>query len=945
MKIECLPRVNSYLLTKLLLLFIISFKSATAQVDLVKDLNTAGDPWSQNVRNLVDVAGTVYFVSEQSLWKTDGTPEGTLPVKKFKWIDNLINLNGTLLFAANDSLSEDGIWKSDGTEAGTLKIKTAPSSSKFTLVNDYLYFSSGSAIWKTDGTSGGTVRVKKLSSGSRVTHSASANNSFFFVANTGGYGYELWVSDGTEVGTKILKDIMPGKKSSAPNYLTASGGFLYFMAKDPEHGQEIWKTDGTTEGTALVKDVRPGAISSFPRGLIDVNGMVFFIANDGVHGFEFWKTNGTAASTALVIDLEPGRVSGLDWLHNMGAAGSLLYFQVGYDIYISDGTTSGTQNMFTTYDFYDGGEFKSVGDVMYYMDTNGVLRQFTGFQDREIRDTDGEGHYYSASGSQLTPSGNLIFFTAANENLQPCLWRSDGTYEGTFTVKVKEGSIGSFPSHLTDVNGILFFRADYGDYNSALWRSDGTATGTQVITENYSGNPTSFKNGLYFTSYSGLWKSDGTVEGTGPVKDINNSPSQLRNINGTLYFNGYSYPEGHELWKSDGTAAGTFMVRDVPGGSGNPSNFVGANGLVFYTAQQTGFGIELWKSDGTASGTTRVKDINLGSNSSNPHSLVSLNNELFFIAYQPGTGYELWKSNGTENGTHIVKDINQNDDGVPADIWDLKVLDNTLYFLANDAASGTALWKSDGTTLGTVKVKNFYDGNEHIHILTLFNNEVYLLVSDPSFKDEALWKTDGTIAGTTRVKWISDEGSYSTPATEELNGKLYINLTVQINHYVPGTQIWRTDGTECGTFKVEDTRSGSISLERSGNTLFYAGDYGNVGIELLKINESEITPPTCAPLSGRTDDAIVNTQEVQSDEFVSTFPNPYQHKFSLRVKGADNEIYKASVINSNGIIIEAYSELECNVEYGLGGGWNNGVYLIKIHKQTGSFTKKVIKNN
>ena len=50
------------------------------------------------------------------------------------------------------------------------------------------------------------------------------------------------------------------------------------------------------------------------------------------------------------------------------------------------------------------------------------------------------------------------------------------------------------------------------------------------------------------------------------VKDIDpgsdgSFPSELANVNGTLYFNADDGADGVELWKSDGTAAGTVMVK------------------------------------------------------------------------------------------------------------------------------------------------------------------------------------------------------------------------------------------------------------------------------------------------------------------------------------------------------------------------------------------------
>lgn len=54
-----------------------------------------------------------------------------------------------------------------------------------------------------------------------------------------------------------VSDINPGRLSSNPLRLTAVGDNLLFRAWNPGTGFEIWKSDGTTVGTVLVKDIHP----------------------------------------------------------------------------------------------------------------------------------------------------------------------------------------------------------------------------------------------------------------------------------------------------------------------------------------------------------------------------------------------------------------------------------------------------------------------------------------------------------------------------------------------------------------------------------------------------------------------------------------------------------------------------------------------------------------
>ena len=62
----------------------------------------------------------------------------------------------------------------------------------------------------------------------------------FFSATDGVHGWELWQSDGTPGGTRLVKDLRPGPFGSLPLHLVASGPNLYFSADDEAAGREPW---------------------------------------------------------------------------------------------------------------------------------------------------------------------------------------------------------------------------------------------------------------------------------------------------------------------------------------------------------------------------------------------------------------------------------------------------------------------------------------------------------------------------------------------------------------------------------------------------------------------------------------------------------------------------------------------------------------------------------
>jgi ELWxxDGT repeat protein len=144
----------------------------------------------------------------------------------------------------------------------------------------------GPTLWRSDGAGlaslagpdGPPVRPLWLTpAGDRV----------FFAAESPGHGRELWVSDGTDAGTRML-EIAPGEDSSIPQYLTVIGDALVFRAFHPATGVELWISDGTIPGTQLFQDLHPGPGSSSPTSLIAAERFLWLVANDGIHGFELW---------------------------------------------------------------------------------------------------------------------------------------------------------------------------------------------------------------------------------------------------------------------------------------------------------------------------------------------------------------------------------------------------------------------------------------------------------------------------------------------------------------------------------------------------------------------------------------------------------------------------------------------------------------------------------
>lgn len=117
---------------------------------------------------------------------------------------------------------------------------------------------------------------------------------------------ELYVTDGTPNGSKLVKDIWPGPNSSTPKNLTVINNRLYFTAESQVAGvRELWVSDGTTAGTKFVAKLGKTEVSGPMLSLKPGSPKFYFVTNVGGYPLDVsstsksgvWESDGTAAGT------------------------------------------------------------------------------------------------------------------------------------------------------------------------------------------------------------------------------------------------------------------------------------------------------------------------------------------------------------------------------------------------------------------------------------------------------------------------------------------------------------------------------------------------------------------------------------------------------------------------------------------------------------------------
>jgi ELWxxDGT repeat protein len=307
------------------------------------------------------------------------------------------------------------------------------------------------------------------------------------------------------------------------------------------------------------------------------------------------------------------------------------------------------------------------------------------------------------------------------------------------------------------------------------------------------------------------------------------------------------------------------LVKDInPGSLGSEaSQFVTLNGIAYFRANDGAHGFELWRSDGTAAGTQLVTDLRTGTPNGFPDNIAVANDALYFNAFDvpEARGSKVWRSDGTASGTVLLVDTYPGllagyPDGPPLPGSFVALNATTVLFTALDPENYVEPWKTNGTPAGTLRLKDVHPGPEgSVPVgFTALNGVVYFAADDSvvdngngtATYNRELFRTDGTDAGTYRVKDINPGPAPSIPfSLTRWNEQIYFKA----DDGVHGAELWRTDGSAAGTVQIADLNPGAapsnpdqLVVARLGvgdtGTLLFAAQSATSGIELFRSDGS-----------------------------------------------------------------------------------------------------------
>lgn len=625
-----------------------------------------------------------------SLWRTDGTPEGTFEIAIPSGIELLLAnaqpVAGGLLARVDGALEGRHLrlFPANGAPSQPLSEPCVDPNCALTeatlyQVGERVAFRAGdpqhgTELWSSDGSAEGTFLLLDVEAGSSRGYYGGFHNVdgiLYFAASSDDLGQELWRTDGTPQGTWRLSNFEEpivfdsNLEFEEPLDLVTVGDWILFIASTP--ASTVWKTQadwGTAVPAAVISAT--GSDSQTQRFQRNGSGFSFLGAKFGHSDWNLWVTGRSQLVTRGLGLEETDARAGDGPVAALGSFFAVWPDASGYGFLRADAETGAVTELerFEGFDRYRPSVLGELAGWVYFaraLDGSTEIRRSSGVAGASDRVATLGGEFLEVI--QVTRHGGRLFFVLSDQNGDRELFATDGSESGTVNLEVfgRGAQLERFgtPTLLPHSTG-LYFEADDGNGN-ALWRSDGSVSGTarfsgpelRLFESNYP--PLVLSGAIYFfagnSSGAFLFRTEGSAMDIAPVAELpeNTLGFQLgesfaATTEHHIVMAGGSDATGIELWSFAENSSDFSLLKDIQPGprSSLPGQLTSAGGQVFFRAREDQHGAELWRTDGTAAGTHLEADIHPGPGSSSPNHLAGGADALLFNALHPLIGREPW---------------------------------------------------------------------------------------------------------------------------------------------------------------------------------------------------------------------------------------------------------------------------------------------------------------
>jgi ELWxxDGT repeat protein len=617
----------------------------------------------------------------------------------------------------------------------------------------------------------------------------------YFLSTNRESGEELWVSDGTSAGTRILKDILPGIENSEISNLVVFQEKFYFTVSDGTVGTQIWYSDGSTEGTKpLTVDLQLTI-----TGMMAFGEDLYFFSNPDGSTLKLWKLDLETSAINLVKDCDA-----ISRPENLTSALGLIFFSAMspdglFQVFRSDGTADGTYSIGANFSF----DSSKGENLAQFIEFNGSL-------------------YFIAESTDFSPG------------MPVGIVKTDGTAEGTELLKaVFDQSIRNLT--FTDAvicNGKLYFSFyfPYLEFRYFIIETDGLAENTRVIHDQTTSSffvPSTLgisNDQLIFTRGNGsttdlisfdpitLSSSDIASVGTNIGMSYlykQNTVEIIEGFSGKYFVKVSNEVLNASIWATDGTPAGTYQLASAAGG--DRTQLVIMNNVLFFS----GFLDNSWgllASNGTT--TEMLKENTWNSSGFDPRSdLVQINDVAVFNAYSKVTqGNELWVTDGTPEGTKVVKEKSFLSPG------NFVTHGEKEFFIGRHESVSWEVFATDGTSAGTTKLTDLLSKQVQAVWLSPLSDSHFILGGIRQLQvSSVIYTMDGNGAITELKDFGKSAKNQIWSIAEYKHAGDFVYLLLQAGG---DGELWRTDGTVNGTVRIAQfARGRELTIVR--NQVFF----------------------------------------------------------------------------------------------------------------------------